>query len=322
MNTTGSEDSAERYVAKISERIEMHSTTKRNTVLRSVEDSMTDSQPVLRNISDTALWVAIYRALESERPDALFRDPFARRLAGERGAEMRERIRDAKKTDWAFVARTVAFDEAVQKCVAAGADLVVNLAAGLDTRPYRMSLPASLRWVEVDLPDLVAYKEQVLAGETPVCRLERVPLDLADVPARRELFARLGREASRALVVSEGLIIYLATAEVASLARDLAAAPGFRWWANDPVSPALLRRLNKSFGESLGQAGAPLRFALAEGFGFFEPYGWRLVDARSLLRTAARLKRVGWLYRLLARLPDRYDPRRPWGGVCLFERSG
>lgn len=282
---------------------------------------MTDPQPLIRNVSDTALWVATYRALESERPDALFRDPQARRLAGERGAEILAVLRHAKKSDWAFVARTVAFDEAVQKCVAAGADLVVNLAAGLDTRPYRMSLPASLRWVEVDLPDLVTYKEQVLADENPVCLLERVPLDLANVDARRALFARLGAEARQAMVVSEGLIIYLEAEEVASLARDLAAVPGFRWWANDPVSPALLRRLNRSFGQSLDRAGAPLKFSLGEGFAFFEANGWRLLEAHSLLHTGARIKRTNWLYRLLAKLPDRYDPRRPWGGVCLFERK-
>ena len=46
------------------------------------------SEPVLRNISDTARWVAFYRAMESERPDALFHDPYARRLAGERGEQI------------------------------------------------------------------------------------------------------------------------------------------------------------------------------------------------------------------------------------------
>ena len=45
---------------------------------------------MIRNISDTALWAAIYRARESDRPDALFRDPLARRLAGERGGEVVE----------------------------------------------------------------------------------------------------------------------------------------------------------------------------------------------------------------------------------------
>jgi hypothetical protein len=44
---------------------------------------------------------------------------------------------------------------------------VVKLAAGLDARPYRMNLPASLRWVEVDLPEILEKKERLLEGERP-----------------------------------------------------------------------------------------------------------------------------------------------------------
>jgi len=67
------------------------------------------------------------------------------------------------------------------------ARLAAYLAAGLDARPYRMALPPSLRWVEVDLPALLAYKEEILRGEKPSCALERIPLDLTDVEARRAL---------------------------------------------------------------------------------------------------------------------------------------
>ena len=56
--------------------------------------------------------------------------------------------------------------------------MVINLAAGLDSRPYRMQLPASLRWVEVDLPDMLNYKQVVLANESPLCVVERVPWTL------------------------------------------------------------------------------------------------------------------------------------------------
>lgn len=49
---------------------------------------MSETEPAIRNISDTALWAALYRAAESERPEALFRDPFARRLAAERGEKI------------------------------------------------------------------------------------------------------------------------------------------------------------------------------------------------------------------------------------------
>jgi O-methyltransferase involved in polyketide biosynthesis len=100
--------------------------------------------------------------------------------------------------------RTYLFDQIISAQVRDGADLVVNLAAGLDARPYRMKLPQQLRWVEVDLPHLLAYKEEVLAGEKPLCALERVSVDLSDASQRRELFTRLGSASRRALVLQRG----------------------------------------------------------------------------------------------------------------------
>src|SRR5262249_40483619 len=144
-----------------------------------------------RNLSDTARWVAVYRARETARPDALFRDPWAARLAGERGYAIAARMDATGSNEWAFTARTLLFDRLGEDAGAGRAGTVVNLAAGLDARPYRMRLPASLRWVEVDLPAILDEKAEALAGETPVCRLERVPTDLADVAARRATFARL-----------------------------------------------------------------------------------------------------------------------------------
>lgn len=284
---------------------------------------MSETGPLVRNVSDTALWVAVYRARETERPDALFRDPYARRLAGSRGEKIAASLPFSDKASWAWVARTVLFDEFIEEQVRSGADLVVNLAAGLDARPYRMALPPSLKWVEVDLPGILAYKEEILAGATPVCVLERVRLDLRDVGGRRELFERLGRDARRALIVSEGLLGYLATEEVASLARDLAAPPGLRTWVLDIMSPGLLKMIQKDSGAQLSAAGAALKFGPPEGPGFFVPHGWKPVDVRSPLKTAARLKRLGFGMRLIAKLPESKGPQgsRPWSGVCLFERA-
>ena len=81
----------------------------------------------------------------------------------------------ANEHAWSFIARTYLFDRFVARLAEAGVDLVVNLAAGLDTRPYRMDLPASLRWVEVDLPDILDYKESILGDAAPACAVERVP---------------------------------------------------------------------------------------------------------------------------------------------------
>ena len=158
---------------------------------------MDEPESSIRNISDTARWVAVYRARETERKDAVFRDQFARRLAGERGEPIAASMSFAEKNSWPFVARTWLIDQVISSQVNLGTHMVVNLAAGLDARPYRMNLPRSLRWIEVDLPEILAHKENVLQNETPGCQLERVRLDLSDVRARRELFSELGRRAKR-----------------------------------------------------------------------------------------------------------------------------
>ena len=62
--------------------------------------------PLVRNVSDTAKWVAVYRAQESARSDALFRDPFAERLAGERGKAIVERVTRRTGSGWWMVVRT------------------------------------------------------------------------------------------------------------------------------------------------------------------------------------------------------------------------
>ncbi|HEY2846629.1 MAG TPA: SAM-dependent methyltransferase [Pyrinomonadaceae bacterium] len=276
----------------------------------------------IRNISDTALWVAIYRARESERPDAHFHDPYALRLAGERGSKIAAEMQKKMSIEWPMIARTVNIDNIVMDAVAKGADLVINLAAGLDSRPYRLDLPANLKWVEIDLPDITDYKEKALAGETPRCKLERVRLDLRSTEARRELFERLNGECTWALIISEGLLVYLSEEYVAGLAGDLAAQSNFRDWIIDLANPALLKMMKKTY-KMLDDADASMKFAPAEGPHFFTQFGWSPVEVHSALHTAARLKRLPFLYRLFAFLPDSKgkNPRQVWGGVVRLERK-
>jgi methyltransferase (TIGR00027 family) len=280
-------------------------------------------EPLIRNVSDTALWVAVYRARESERPDALFNDPFAARLAGERGVKIVESLPSQAKHGWPMVARTWLGDRMIEECLDAGVDTVVNLAAGLDARPYRMSLPTGLAWIEVDLPDILAYKSEILRDASPTCRLERIECDLSDDGARRALFESLGRRSRNALVITEGLIIYLEPEKVDSLAKDLSAAAGFGRWMTDLASPSLLEMMRKQMGERLAQA--PMKFGPPEGPAYFRPFGWRLLQVRSYFKTAAKLGRLPWYMRPFALLPESKTPwasRTPWGGLCLFEKGG
>lgn len=282
---------------------------------------MSNAGPLIRNVSDTARWVAVYRAREMDRPEPLFRDPFARKLAGERGEEIAAAVEHRTPESWPLPIRTYLFDSFIADHLRQGGDMVINLAAGLDARPYRMALPQSLQWIEVDLPGILDYKEEILQGETPRCALRRVRLDLSDREKRRALFAELGRGARTALIVTEGLLIYLPPEEVAALADDLARPPGFRRWIVDLTSPGLREMMTRQFGTLLAEGNAPFKFSPEEGPLFFTPHGWNPKIVRSMLKTAAAKKRVNFFMRIMARLPDpKTLGKRPWGGVCLLER--
>ncbi len=280
----------------------------------------------IENISDTARWVAVYRAMESARPDALFRDPYADRLAGERGHQILASMKNGRTFAWPMIVRTAIFDEIILDAIRKrGADLVVNLAAGLDARPWRLPLPPSLQWVDVDLPGILNYKTETLRNETPVCRYEAVTVDLRDVEARRALFARLGAGAKRAIVVAEGLLIYLTPEQVGALATDLHAQPSFQEWLIDLGSPELLKRMSRTWGKSVAAAGAPFQFAPEEGTEFFRPFGWREAMYRSTWEEAQRLNRTmkgAWLWNLLGKLTPKAkrEKMRRFSGYVLLER--
>jgi methyltransferase (TIGR00027 family) len=279
----------------------------------------------IENISDTARWVAFYRAMETERPDAVFSDPFARRLAGEKGEAIVDNLPEGRTMAWPLIVRTAVLDEVILERVRShGADMVLNLAAGLDARPWRLDLPRELRWVDVDLPDILAYKTGMLAGEPTRCRYEAVAADLTDAAARDAVFARLAAEASRVLVVTEGLLVYLTAEAVAELATALHRHVAFRWWISDIASPALLKRMQKMWGKQLGAGNAPFRFAPPEGSGYFARYGWREIQWRSTLVEAHRLGREmrgAWLPRLVMKLvPWKAEEIRRFSGYPLLER--
>ena len=278
----------------------------------------------IRNVSDTALWVAVYRAMESERADAIFHDPYARRLGGERGQAIVDAMRNGRTMGWPMVVRTAVMDEIVLRCVQQGAATVLNLAAGLDARPYRLDLPASLRWLHVDLPGMIEYFRSHMAAETPRCQLEFVAADLRDAAARRNVFARAAAHGP-VLAITEGLLIYLEAEDVAALARDLHDVARARWWLSDLASPMLLKYLARQWPLP-AQGNAPFRFGPAENTAFFAPFGWREAEFRPHWDESLRLKRTmphAWLWNLLRRLQprSRREAMQRFSGIMLLEST-
>ncbi len=189
--------------------------------------------------------VAAARAMETARPDGLIKDPLAAQLAGERGMSL---TRAVPSLDWMMLAtgmRCRFVDELLLQALAEHhIGTVVLLGAGLDARPWRLDLPSHLRWIEVDFPDMLAYKAAQLPSAAAKCRVERMHADLEDTASREAIFRAAGN--SSALIITEGLLMYLKPATV----EALAAAPvssGIRYWLLDVVSQDLMQRAHQDW---------------------------------------------------------------------------
>lgn len=275
-------------------------------------------ESLIGGVDDTARWTAHHRAVESARPDALFHDPFAARLAGSTGRAIADGATPAAGggDGWYLTARTVLIDRAVAEAVADGCDTVINLGAGLDARPYRLDLPAELEWIEVDLPANLEHKAAVLAAETPRCRLQRVPLDLGG-DGLAALLRTLGDR--RILVLSEGLVMYLSPDEADALADTLLAAGVDRWCLD--LSAAGVGSVMAERNRGILRR-APWTFLPADGLAHFERRGWTARDIEPLFPAAVALGRLDSpdAHRLAA--GPQPDPRAPgdvpWSAIVTY----
>jgi methyltransferase (TIGR00027 family) len=283
---------------------------------------MSDAGHVITHVSDTAKWTALYRATESTRSDALFNDPLAERLAGEQGRAIVANTPATSRNGWWLVARTKIIDDAIADAIANGCDRVLNLAAGLDTRPYRLDLPPDLPWIEADLPDLLAEKTEILADQTPRCHLTRSAVDLSDPVARDAFFDTALNGATKALVLTEGLLMYLKDADVQALS-DSISRPEVAWWMFDFGGPGLKRLMNKKMAGLLQNA--PFIFAPDDGLAYFERLGWHVLELDHLMAAARRLRRLPMFMwpALWGPQPDPRSPgKRPWSATALLSRRG
>ncbi len=282
--------------------------------------------PVIRRISDTALWVAAYRALESERPDALFNDPYARRMAGARGFEIIRALPMGHDMSWSIVVRTALMDETILRCVSQGACTVLNLGAGLDARPFRLNLPETLEWIDVDLAHTISYRRRGLKGAVATCKHSDVCANVCDSASLAKVLASLKRRRTPLLVLTEGLLVYLSPQQVKQVALQLRSECLARWWLTDLLGPLALSTVGLLWQAQLNEAGAGLQFAHADSARFFATCGWREVEYRSIWEESFALGRpmplaTGWSSVLKLSFPLLHESLRTAAGVALMERT-
>lgn len=281
---------------------------------------MTDTP--ISDVSDTALWVAAFRALESKRPDALFHDSLADVLTGDRGRAIARAMPYPKILAWMMGVRTIAIDNLIFEAIAAGVDTVVNIGAGLDTRPYRLALPKDLRWIEIDFPHIIALKNTKLADEVPSCQLSRIALDLTNRSEARRVYAEIGSQAKSALIITEGVTIYLSIEEVRHLSADLREIPNFHYWIQDYRRFDKTLRSPKKLQKKLKSA--PFRFQHPDPLGFFTGLGWKIRRDIKAMDEGERLGRpfpmsFPWNLLMVIIPKEKKEEMRKGMGYVLFE---
>lgn len=245
----------------------------------------------IQNVSDTSAWVAHYRAIESERPDSLFKDPFARILVGDRASSVEELQSEASNwTHWTVVIRTYIIDQMIRDLISKGVTTFLNLGAGLDSRPYRMNLGADIHWIEVDFPHIIEHKRVKLETFSPSCKLETIGLDLSNRALRQSLLEELAQKHPQIAVLTEGVLPYLTPEQVSELSEDLIRHSSFHYWICEYISKKSYRYL-KDPKRMNALKNAPFQFYPDDWMGFFEQRGWNLKQSQFYTEISEKLGR-------------------------------
>ena len=229
------------------------------------------------SLASTARWTASVRAQESAREVALFRDPWAAQLAGEEGQRW-----IAERNEFGVVPillRTCYFDDFLQRVTQEnGLRQVVLMAAGLDTRAFRLPWPMGTHLFELDQPEVLSYKDEILqaANAKPACDRFVIPANLAE--PWQDILLESGFDPGQLSVwLLEGFLFYLPSNMVVSLldqVNDLAATGS--WLGFDIINSEMLTSpLTRSWVEMQAATGAPWIGVLDDPQAFLAERGWQ-----------------------------------------------
>ncbi len=174
--------------------------------------------------------------------------------------------------------RTRFFDDLVVAAIGEGIRQVVFVAAGMDTRSFRLALPSYTVVFEVDQQVVLAEKQEVLDREhaTPTCRRVPVPVDLNDNAWPSALVASGFDPDVLTVFIAEGLSCYLTEDHNSRLLDQLAAlAPlgselGIDMLSGDYLDNPAVR----PFLERLRSLGIPWQFGTNDPAAFLASHGW------------------------------------------------
>lgn len=241
----------------------------------------------------TSRWTAAGRARESARPDRLFEDPFAAALAGDEGFALLDEMAPGGRENTTFAVRTRFFDDFLIDATSTGLRQVVILAAGMDTRAYRLLLPPGISVYEIDQPEVLTAKQQGLAGRSarPVCQWAAVGADLTGDWPPTLLGAGFHPE-EPAVFIAEGLLMYLSEPAVHRLLHETGrlAAPGSLLGTDLQSRTSIDHPWMADWLRAMASRGMGWKFGTDDPGGLLEEHGWQ-AQVTEFVDVARRLGR-------------------------------
>jgi methyltransferase (TIGR00027 family) len=249
-----------------------------------------------RPVALTAQFTAKARAIESQRPDALFHDPWAELFAGRAGDAWLARQKTAYP-GLPLILRTRFFDDFfAERMGDASLRQVVLLAAGYDTRAYRLAWPEGTRLYEIDQPAVLAHKEGLLQreGATPRCERVAIGVDLAS-DWSASLLAAGFTPGSPSVWLLEGLLMYLTQTEAEAVINSIARLTTQNSWIGlDLLNLATLTSpWTQERVARLAQRGMPWQFAIDDPRAWLASLRW---DAQVTMPEEVGMRLGRWPY--------------------------
>ena len=236
---------------------------------------MSEDLVVNQALGATARWTASARAQESARADRLFNDPWAAALAGKQGAAW---LATRSGNVAPMVIRTRYFDEFLQRVVEQpGLRQIVLVAAGLDTRAYRLDWPEGTRLFELDQPAVLQYKVDVLqaARAKPTCARQPVEADLMGDWVT-PLIAGGFDSTQPSVWLLEGFLFYIPNEAILQILDRISSLSAPKSWLGFDIvnGLTLIHTITHPWIEMQAQMGAPWLGSLDDPEAFLVERGW------------------------------------------------
>jgi methyltransferase (TIGR00027 family) len=243
----------------------------------------------MKPISRTAFYCGGIRMLDAESTSPVCGDTYARAFMNEDGLRILEAFKDETGPNASNVARHRIIDDLLrQELLATPSLCVVIIGAGFDTRAYRLK---GGTWIELDEPQVIAYKNERLPISACENELHRIPIDFSTDSLEEKLspFSNHGR----VVVVIEGVLMYLEERAIGQLLQTLLRLFPQHKLICDLMDRKFFEKYARTMHEKLVSMGAPFKFTAANPEKIFRENGYCQTDKNSVVEKAAEFKPIG-----------------------------